>query len=250
MSDLRPPPLRASATRPGAAQRKMHYDQAASWAADVNGTLRASRRVAWIVAGAAVLVAVLEALALATLAPLKTVVPYAILVDRQTGYAETLSALQPGGLSQNAAVTQSNLVQYVLARETFDATDLRANYQKVMLWSAGDARADYQHEFDRTNPQSPLKLNTPTSTVSVQVESVSQLSPTTALVRFTTTRHEAGSPGGPQQAYAAVMSFRYSGAAMQMQDRFLDPLGFQVTRYRRDTETAPSAAALPGTATP
>ena len=236
--------------RPGAAQRKANYDQAASWAADVNGTLRASRRVAWIVAAAAVLAAVLEAIALAALAPLKTVVPYAILVDRQTGYVQTLDALQPGALSQNAAVTQSYLVQYLTARETFDATDLRQNYQKVMLWSAGDARADYQHAFDRTNPESPLKLYPPSTVVSVSIESVSLLGPGSALLRFTTTRHEAGSPGGEQRAYAAVMAFRYTSAPMSMQDRFLDPLGFQVTRYRRDSETAPAAATTPGTVAP
>ncbi len=244
MTDPRP------TSRPGAAQRKLHYDQAASWAADVNGTLRASRRVAWIVAALACAVAGLEALALAALTPLKTVVPYTILVDRHTGYVETAQPLAPGALSQNVAVTQSFIVQYVLARETFDATDLRENYQKVMLWSAGDARAGFQRQYDRTNPDSPLKLYTPTTVVSVGIESVSQLTASTALVRFSTTRHEAGAPGGEQRSYAAVLAYRYTGAPMRMEDRFQNPLGFQVTRYRRDSETAPGMAAPPGAMTP
>lgn len=233
MNELRPPPDRS---------RTRYYEEGASWAADVHGGLRASRRAAFLVAGAAAVIAVLEAFALAALAPLKTVVPYTITVDRQTGYVQTVEGLRPGGaLTQDQAVTQSFLVQYVLARETFDATDLRENYRKVMLWSAGDARAQYQRLMQRTTPDSPLALYSPTTIVSVTVKSVSLLSSSTALVRFDTVRREAGSAAGPPQPWTAVLAFRYSNAPMSMGDRFINPLGFQVTRYRRDAE-APTAA--------
>jgi type IV secretion system protein VirB8 len=236
-------------TRPvsgSARDRKAYYDAAATWSADIHGALRASRRVAWWVAGAAVTVAVLEALALASLTPLKTVVPYTITVDRQTGYVQQISGLQPGALTQDQAVTQSFLVQYVLARESFDATDLREDYRKVLLWSAGDARAQYQSLMQRTTPNSPLNLYSPTTMVSVTIKSVSLLSPTTALVRFDTVRHERESSSASQQAYAAVIAFRYTGAPMSMGDRFINPLGFQVVRYRRDAETlAPMTVSAP-----
>jgi type IV secretion system protein VirB8 len=221
----------------GAPSRKGYYDEAATWSADINASLRASRRVAWTVAAAACLVAVLEALALVALTPLKTVVPDIITVDRQTGYVQEVNGLRAGPLTQDQAVTQAFLVQYVIARETFDATDLRDDYHKVMLWSAGDARAQYQTLMQRTTPNSPLALYSPTTQVSVTINSVSLLSPTTALVRFQTTRHEAESSTASQQSWAAVLAFRYTQAPMSNGDRFLDPLGFQVTRYRRDAET-------------
>lgn len=216
--------------------RQAAYDQAASWASDIHGSLRASRRVAWIIAAAAVSVAVLEAVAIALMAPLKTVVPYTIVVDRQTGYVETARGLQTGPLTQNAAVTQAFVVQYVLARETFDATDLRENYRKVTLWSAGSARSQYQLGLDRKTPSSPLNLYPATTILSTQIKSVSLMSPTTALVRFDTLRRDSGAIMGEQRSYAAVMTFRYSGAPMKMDDRFLNPLGFQVLSYRRDAE--------------
>lgn len=230
------------------APRRRYYAEAESWAADVQGSLRASRRIAWTIATVAAVVAGLEAFALAALAPLKTVVPYTITVDRQTGYVATVSGLKPGGaLTQDQAVTQSFLDQYVLARETFDATDLQGDYRKVMLWSAGDARATYARSMQKTTPDSPLNLYSPTTTVAVTVKSVSMLSPTTALVRFDTTRRETGSTAAPSQPWAAVLAFRYSNAPMSMGDRFINPLGFQVVRYRRDAET-PAAAAPPAVA--
>ncbi len=246
MTDPRP----SRADNPGAGpKRKAYYAEAATWSADVHGALRASRRVAWWVAGAACLVAVVEGLALAALAPLKTVVPYTISVDRQTGYVETVRPLAPGALSQDAAVTQSNLVQYVLARETFDATDLREAYRKAVLLSGGDARADYERLMKKTTPESPLNLYAPTTVVQTTIKSVSLLSPTTALVRFDTTRREGGAPPSAPQPWVAAIAFRYTSVAASDGDRFVNPLGFQVTRYRRDAESA-AVAPAPILATP
>ena len=50
-----------------------YYAEAGSWAKDRADALRASRRTAWWVAGAASVIAVCEALALLFLTPLKTV---------------------------------------------------------------------------------------------------------------------------------------------------------------------------------
>ncbi len=225
-----------------------------SWAADERAGLRASRRLAWIVAGVAGALALVEAVALAVMAPLKTVEPYTILVDRQTGYVETASEIRPGGLPQDQAVTEAFLVQYVIARETYDVTDVREAYRKVTLWSDGGARADYQREFARSNPTSPVNLYPPATTLATVVKSVQLLSATTALVRFDTVRRDAGAAPGEQRAYAATIAFRYAGAPARPEDRYLNPLGFQVTRYRRDAETAaaspPRVVAAPVLAAP
>jgi len=222
--------------------RASYYRGATSWAADSVDALKSSRRMAFWIAGVAAGIALLEAIALAGLTPLKTVVPYTIMVDRQTGYVQTIKGLEPGKLSQDSAVTQSFLVQYVIARETFDAADLQDNYHKILVWSAGDERAVYQHEMQRSNASSPLNLNQPTTIVATTIKSVSLLSPTSALVRFDTERRDNGAPAGDVRSWAAVIGFRYSGAPMTMGDRFLNPLGFQVISYRRDAETVSGSA--------
>ena len=238
--------MAADGSRSFMGARDNYYRGGESWASDVDGAMRLSRRIAWWIADAATLVAVLEALALVFLAPLKTVQPYTILVDRQTGYVETVRGLQPGSMTQSAAVTQSFLVQYVIARETFDATDLSDNYRKVSLWSAPDARGAYQREIRKANPSSPLNLYQASTLMTTTIESVSLLSPNSALVRFLTVRHDNGAPAGEQRSWAAVIGFRYTGAPMTMGDRFLNPLGFQVTSYRRDAETVAASVAAPG----
>lgn len=221
-----------------AAERTAYLADAASWSEDVNGSLRASRRRAWWVAGAAALIAVLEALALTLLMPLKTVVPYTITVDRQTGAAQLARGIELGPMSQNDALLQSGLAQYVIARETLDATDLAANYRKVGLWSAGQARADYLRLMDRRNPASPLIGATAATLVQTTVKQVTVMSPTSALVRFSTDRSEGGG-AVTRTDWAAVIQFGFTGGPLSMEDRLINPLGFQVTHYRRDAEAAP-----------
>jgi type IV secretion system protein VirB8 len=216
-----------------------YYAEAETWAQDRQDTLRASRRTAWIVAAAAVAIAVLEALVLLVLTPLKTVVPYTLLVDRNTGFVQALEPLDPAKVSADTALTQSFLVQYVIAREGFDIDKLQADYRKVALWSAESARSSYIAATQVSNPQSPLVLYPRTTVVETRVKSVSPVGRNTALVRFDTIRRDAGGRVEPPRPWVAVIRYRYSGEPMQLEDRMVNPLGFQVLRYRRDPEALP-----------
>jgi type IV secretion system protein VirB8 len=222
-----------------------YYVEADSWGKDRQEALRASRRTAWIVAGSAAAIAVMEAVALLVLMPLKTVEPYTLLVDRNTGFVQALTPLDPQRISGDAALTQSFLVQYVIAREGFDVDTIQANYRKVALWSAGQARSDYIAAAQPSNPQSPLALYPRATVVETRVKSVSPMGPNTAMVRFETQRRDAGGQSQPPRAYVAVIRYQYSGEPMSVEDRFVNPLGFQVLRYRRDVEALPAEPEAP-----
>ena len=127
-------------------------------------------------------------------------------------------------------------MQYVVARESFDATDLKDNYRKVQLWSGPEARGSYIASMSTQNPTSPLKLYPPSTTVAITVRGVSLLSDSTAIVRFDAERRDPGAATGQVTPFAAAISFRFSGEPLSADARFVNPLGFQVLRYRRDAE--------------
>lgn len=216
-----------------------YYREAETWAADRERASTSARRTAWIIAGIASAVALLEAIALVTLLPLKTVVPYTLLVDRQTGYVEALKPLERYTVTADAALTRSFLTQYVIARESFDIDSLRDTYRKVALWSADEARTRYINGMQASNPESPLAALPRRSLVQVQIRSISSLNPDTSLVRFSTIQTDPGGQPQAPQTWAAVLKFRFSGEAMSAEDRMTNPLGFQVLRYRRDPEVLP-----------
>jgi type IV secretion system protein VirB8 len=241
-------PIQASSGQPtnGVAARAHYYEAASSWAQDTHATLRASRRTAWIIAGVAIGVASLQAIAIAFLLPLKQSVPYTITVDRETGYVQTTRGVNLGNLTETDAIAQSFVVQYVLARESFEATDYRENYRKTMMWSQGGAETEYARDWDKNTPNGAAQRYRPTTRVKVTVKSVTILGPRSAMVRFDTEQTEGPSSGGMRQPWVASVGYSFSGKPVSEQDRYLNPLGFQVSSYRRDAETTgPIAVAAP-----
>lgn len=224
-----------------------YYQEAESWSQDRQHAARRSVRVAWLVAGGAALIALIEAFALLALIPTQRDVPYAMLVDRQTGYVQAVRPLDSERLSADAALTRSFLAQYVIARESYHPSSLQEDYRKVGLWSADQAREQYVALMRSEASGNPVASLPRGATIDVEIRGVSSLSDNTAMVRFSTVRTDPGARPQVAQHWAAIVTFRYSAADMTAADRLANPLGFQVTRYRRDAETLPEVrpAALP-----
>jgi len=227
-----------------------YYAEAASWNRDRVQSIRSSYRIAWIIAAAAALIAILEAMALVFLMPLKTVVPYTLMVDRTTGYVQALKPLDEAKIAPDSALTQSFLVQYVIARESFDASTLNANYRKVALFSGGAARSSYLQLMQVSNPDSPVVRYPRSTTLDVSIKSVSPIGSNAALVRFNTVRTDANGRAQSASPWVALIKYRYSSAPMSVEDRFVNPLGFLVTSYRKDPEAIPNAQADQQTRSP
>jgi type IV secretion system protein VirB8 len=220
--------------------KKDYFDRAESWGFSAQSSAARSRRVAYMAAGAMAGIAVFEAVALAMLVPLKTVQPVTLLVDRHTGYVQALDPLEQKRLSANDALTQSFLAQYVTAREGFDRATVSSSYRRVALWSAGPARSTYLAEMPATNPASPFQQYPSGVLGLVRVKSVSRLAKGTALVRFDTFRQDRNGGMTAPQPWISVVRYRYTDAPMALEDRLVNPMGFQVLTYRRDAEAPQS----------
>lgn len=217
-----------------------YYRAAESWAEDRYEGDRRSRRLAWIIAGAATAVALIEALALVLLIPLKQVEPYAVMVDRQTGFVQPLNLTKDQAINPDQALVHSMLAQYVTNREGFNAAALQDSYKKVALWSTGDARSQYIAAMQASNPASPLATIPRSSVVTAEVRSISPLGPNTAMVRFATLRTDQGGIPIQQGVWAAVIKYRFFNAGMSADSRLVNPLGFQVMSYSKSAEILPS----------
>lgn len=213
-----------------------YFETSTTWATDADAREARSRRTAWTVAAIAAAIALLEAIAIVVLVPLKQTETVAMLVDRTTGYVQRVDPAQATALRADDALTQSLLAQYVNARESYDRATVKQNYRKAALWSAGQARRDYLARMDPGTPGSPVNRLPNGEAITTQVKSVSQVDPGRAFVRFDT--FLIGRDGRQMRdgSWISLVSYEFSDAAMSFDDRLLNPLGLQVTNYRRDAE--------------
>lgn len=207
-----------------------HFKAGESWDQEVFANMRQSRNRAWAVAFFGMGAAVLSLICLALLLPLKTYAPYVVTVDRQSGYVEVTKGLYDGNLTEDEAVTQSNLVRYVSAREAYNPAVLRESYDFVSLLSSGEAQEEFRKLWDGKNPDNPSIVYGREAGIDVKIKSVSLLNDKTASVRFVRELHEHGQTR--KSHWNAIISFQYVQKPEKMTDRFQNPLGFQVTSYR------------------
>lgn len=219
-----------------AADKEKYFDAGETWEHDRFRSSVQSKRLAWFVASGACAVAVVAVAAVAMLAPLKTVVPYVIRVDRSTGETEIVTALKgPQPRTYDDAVNRYFLAQYVRLREGWLNDAARENAYAVMLMSEKGEQGRYLDGVQSSNKNAPSNIYGEKGFVSIAVRSISYLSPTVAQVRFSKiVAQGANSPVA--QNWNAIVTFKYTTAPEMEKDRIINPLGFQVVNYRSDPE--------------
>ncbi len=213
---------------------EQYFKDAQSWDQEIYAGLHSSKNRAWMITLFCMGITALSMLALILLLPLKSFEPYVLSVDRQTGYIEATRGLYAGNLSEDEAITQSHLVRYIAARESYNPSVLRENYDFVVLLSEGSALKEFQKLWNAQNPDNPSVRFGKSAAIDIKIKSVSLLNSKTATVRFMRELHENDQIHISH--WSAIIDFHYVEKPMKMADRFSNPLGFKVIRYRINPE--------------
>lgn len=215
---------------------RSYFQDGDRWENEIVKKAKRSRSLAWFVTTIFAGIALLALAALVLLVPLKSFEPYVVVVDKNTGYLEVKTGLtRPANLTEQQAITQANIVRYIRAREGYDPFAIDENFGIAALLSTGQAATELQRLFSQANPNNPARRLGRGKRITVEIKSVTFSNQSTALVRFAT--NEISQTDEIERHYIAVVRFRYTDTPASNEWRFENPLGFQVTNYRRDQET-------------
>lgn len=196
-----------------------------------------NNRLAWRVAGVSMFISVLAVGAVIGLTPLKSVQPFVLRVDNNTGATDVVTSIRDiKELKFKQAMDKFWLGQYIRFREGYDWWTVQAGYNASMLMSSPQTQNDIASLFD--SPAAPYKVLKNKARVDVRVISVSWVGDV-AQVRFERkvkmlTLEQAEPP--PPQRMLATVAYRYVNKPITEEDRLVNPLGFQVMSYRIDPE--------------
>lgn len=203
-----------------------------------------SERRAWFVAGSAVLLALLLAGGYLVMLPLKERVPFLVMADAYTGtatIARLTSGLSGSTVTANQAINRSNIARYVTTRESYDHDLLNArDWRVVFTMSTPEVASTYRARYAGGNPDSPIKLYGKGTSIRVNLISITPTSEGWfgrtggANVRFQRVKVNKTS-GGTEilDTKSATLLYTYNEALpLTEEQRFDNPLGFQVTDYR------------------
>ncbi len=223
-----------------------------NWYNDRYESVSVQRNFAAVISLLALILSVISAFSISQIAPLKSVEPFVIEVDQKTGITQVVDPIKVKELTANESVNQYFIVQYARARESFLGSPDRNyfNYNLVRVLSTPQIFYAYQQEIALSNPNSPgMRLGSGGSR-EIHIESVKSLDKADKrgkaqegddsiryLVKCRITEKTKGSPNDKTMQKLIFIEFKYADLDLTTEDRFSNPLGFQVTAYRVDDDS-------------
>lgn len=213
-----------------------YYKQELEWQNEKYDAAIKHKRTGWLVATIFGALSFLLAFAIAALVPLKTVVPITIEVDKLTGETQVRKPVDEGSLTQSEALTRYWLNKYVIARVTHDMQDFVERYNKVKMMSSLEEFARFEKAFDPKKPDSPYQKYGEKGVLKVKVKSIVFLKPKVASIRIETTVDKPGEKPTDPVPQIITTSFQFTLSPKNQEERLENPLGFQATEWRIDSE--------------
>lgn len=211
---------------------------------------RRSERRAWIVAFSAIGMSLILAGGYFYMLPLKEKVPYVVMADAYTG-TSTVARLTDDFLNKrittSEAVNRSNIAHFVLARESYDSAMINLrDWATVLTMASQNVASAYQSLYSPRNQASPYKIYGRQQAIRVKILSIVLIgggvdnAPKGATVRFQRSVYDKQSGASrPLDNKIATIAYTYKpNLKMDDQYRVENPLGFQVTDYRVDSDYA------------
>ena len=165
----------------------------------------------------------------------KKIVPFVIEIEKKSGTAVLVDPVSVKQYSADKSLIESFLVRYIKARELFHPDTFQYHYYtEVRLLSNANVYNDFRYWIRISNQDSPINLYANIISSSIKIKSIQHISTDAVQIRFSLNFREKNNSISKDKI--AFISFGYHNLEMNQDERYVNPLGFQVTSYRVDNE--------------
>lgn len=217
-----------------ASQEKDAVAEVRNWYSDRYQTVVVQRNLLFLVTIISLIGVFISVFVVRQVTASRSIEPFVIEIEKKSGIATVVDPMDRKQLPAEEELTKYFVSKYVMARETYDPVNYEYNYFTVVrLLSSGNLYYPFKN-YILSNPQSPRLLYGEGSASRMKIRSITLPNAGEARVAFTLTL--SGSRGGTFNK-VATMRFGYYTLEMSQDERYINPLGFQVIAYRVDEET-------------
>jgi type IV secretion system protein VirB8 len=218
------------------------------WYLDKYQNVLVQRNVLALVALLALAGCIIAVFAVYSLAPLKSVEPYLLKIDEKSGVVQKVEPVTRNSYAANESIDRYFIAKYVMARESYNPSILRYNYNMVRVMSAPETFYMFRNMADPNNPESPAAILKSVGVRDVKFTSISyiqnppmgnekeEVTPTKIIqARFIATDRMPNANATPVH-YVATIAFEYAILNLNDEEQLINPLGFTVTSYQVQKE--------------
>lgn len=219
-----------------------------NWYKDQYQHMLVQRNMLAILTLCALLAAIASVFLVMTVAQNKTVEPYVIQIDERSGMVQLVDPVSRNEYAANELIDRYFVAQYLNARESYNITTLRYNYNIVRVMSAVDVFNTFSRDVAPSNPTSAAALLKSGGQRQLRIRSLAYIqNPPPAYGSEETTpakimqariqlRDIGASGNDVVENYIVTITFEYTQLQLSEEERLINPLGFTVTQYQIQQE--------------
>ena len=223
-------------------------DSSQHWYQDKYQHVLVQRNILALVALGALLIGLICVIAVLRMAPLKSVEPYLLQIDDKTGMTQRVDPITRDQYAANEAVDRYFTSLYLRAREGYNFSILRYNYNLVRIMSTADVYRNFTKVVNTTNPNSLAATLGAQGQRDIRIRSMSYIqnpnvrgitadkTPSKIIQARITTMDSMPNAADVVQQWVVTITFEYATLNLNEEEQLLNPLGYTVTSYQIQRE--------------
>jgi type IV secretion system protein VirB8 len=166
----------------------------------------------------------------------KSITPYVIEIEEKTGIPTVVEQLTQSHFTADAALKRYFLYNFLKITEGYDPATFQNDYRKLLLFTTAQVFRQIQVNINPRNENSPRTKIGNRGIIEVALKSMSFSTPTKATIRFRLKNIGSVTGFADNRDMIADIEFTFANLNLTTEERYINPLGFQVTKYVVDKE--------------
>jgi type IV secretion system protein VirB8 len=163
----------------------------------------------------------------------KSFEPYVVEMEEKTGLLSVVQNIDSTFLTADESIKKFYINLFLTSVEGYNYATFQQDMRKMLLLSNSSVLKSIMPKHSQKSENSTVNLLGRSKSLVVKIKSIVFLTPTSVSVRFVVFCDDPPSKGPftKEMHKIANMEFAFVNLTLSQEDRFLNPLGFRVTKY-------------------
>ncbi|MBO4957090.1 MAG: hypothetical protein J6C50_04615 [Rickettsiales bacterium] len=161
----------------------------------------------------------------------KSFEPYVIELEEKTGIMTVVENLNGSNLIADEAVKRSYIFSFLNVAEGYNYVTFNKDRKTLLLFSSGNVYKQLYNKYSIRNETSIVNSLKEKGTMDIKIKSILFNTPTIATVRFIVYNTRPSKLYPAEVHKIAEIQFQFVDMKLNTDDRYINPLGFQVIKY-------------------
>ena len=161
----------------------------------------------------------------------KSFEPYVIELEEKTGIMTVVENLNGSNLIADEAVKRSYIFSFLNVAEGYNYVTFNKDRKTLLLFSSGNVYKQLYNKYSIRNETSIVNSLKEKGTMDIKIKSILFNTPTIATVRFIVYNTRPSKSYPAEVHKIAEIQFQFVDMKLNTDDRYINPLGFQVIKY-------------------